>query len=368
MTYSPRSKSNRIGMTVTVFVYLYSGYVLYCPFYGGENALLEYIVTSLFTLAAALVSSSFFSKRKAAGKRHASPYFAVVISVILAVLSSAYIALYTSLLGIFGEDYPAPLAALFFAAVIIAGGVMGAEKGRICVLSFCRMVLLPLVTVAIAGCFAFFTTKSAFLLPSPFASFSDGEFFHLPLSIAYLGLDITFLSVILTDNESGEVRKASVQSVMKGTSLFVLFSGLCTAKNLMLFGEAYASEMISADLAALRLVPMFDLAEIAVVIRSPVRSRCSRTPALRSSHLKTLSATAILQEPQSTRFSLFRLQSAPYYSFLHRAKTLFQPPLFPFLRQYAPLFALRSAQSPKIAKTIPDSTPQNDGFCRDANI
>ena len=268
MTYSPRSKSNRIGMTVTVFVYLYSGYVLYCPFYGGENALLEYIVTSLFTLAAALVSSSFFSKRKAAGKRHASPYFAVVISVILAVLSSAYIALYTSLLGIFGEDYPTPLAALFFAAVIIAGGVMGAEKGRICVLSFCRMVLLPLVTVAIAGCFAFFTTKSAFLLPSPFASFSDGEFFHLPLSIAYLSLDITFLSAILTDNESGEVRKASVQSVMKGTSLFVLFSGLCTAKNLMLFGEAYASEMISADLAALRLVPMFDLAEIAVVVNT----------------------------------------------------------------------------------------------------
>ena len=263
---------NRLNNTVTysiaVFAFLYSGTVVYCPFYMSGSAVINYAVTSAVCLIYSYAAAKYFSSRSFLPPKGPAGLFSVTLSGCVCVVGAALAAEYVKTLAGFAENYARAFTVFSAAAAILFLGVYGASRGRICVNGLALLVFWLFVGWTVAGFFGFFSVKDVVTIESPFSRLTDTDIVSLLKNTAYVCLDVTLLAVVLTDGESMAVRKIVPKSFFYGAGAFVLLTGFNLFKNLLMFGEDFSASMNNPDLTAIRLVPLFDLPEASVIVNT----------------------------------------------------------------------------------------------------
>ncbi len=261
-------KNGRIWYTAAVFAYLYAGNVVRAPYYDSKNPVLSFFFTSLAVLFLSFGIARYFACHTAVSSRYGARLFAGVAAVLSCVYCGSLIEKYSASLAGFSPEYGTLFAILGVAAVIIWTCVYGASHGRVCVIGFAMLTFWLFAVWTAASFFAFFSTSPVLPLESPFGA---GRVVDIPSilgEMAYVLLDMVFLAVVLSDNETDKVKSTVPRAFVCGSVLFVIVSGANLFKNLLLFGEELAVAAKSPDLAAFRLVPLFDLPEMSVVVDS----------------------------------------------------------------------------------------------------
>lgn len=261
-----QKKNQLVSYSIAVFAFLYAGSVVRAPFYGTGSPILAYLVTGAAVMVYAYAAGAFFAGRTDLGRRGPAGVLAVTVTVLVCVAAGALTEEYIQRLGGFAVEYGKPFVLFCAAAGMLGCGVYAAFRARVCVTGLARLVFWMFGLWTAAGFFAFFTLKGAVMPDSPFADFSGVKWGALIGETAYVCLDLTLLAVVLTDRESPTVRQITPRAFLYGSFGFVLLSGLNLFKNLVLFGEEDAAAAANPDLAAIRLVPLFDLPEMSVFV------------------------------------------------------------------------------------------------------
>lgn len=257
-----------ISYSIFVFTFLFSGNVIYSPFYDTENAVASFILTSIIVLAYTAFTGKFFSKRVCIQRKNAGGFFAFAILLTMVVPIGSLVCDYVKTLGTFADYYAKAFTVCFAAFSVIFCAVYGANKGRICVIGFATLIFPLLAVWTVAGLLAFFTTKNVVFPDMPFANITKIQWLDFVKNAAYVCLDITFAAVVLSNNQSEQTRKIIPHSMNSGAFAYVIFGGINLLKNILLFGSDFAKHINNPDLAAIRLIPMFDLPEISVMVNT----------------------------------------------------------------------------------------------------
>lgn len=260
-----QSKNRSISYKIYVFAFIYSGIIIYSPYYAGGNPAFNFLFSSGAAILYTFVLKRLFFVATAKKMNSASRVVCLPITFLAIISGFFVIGKYVVALSGFADYYAKPAVVLFAVVSIIACSVLCAKKGKVCVLGFAGLVFSFFVLWTLCGFFAFFTTKHVVL---PDKSFFDiyGVIDYAVKSSVCICLDITFAwAVLYTGKEEKHVISGSL---LKGTFWFVLLSGINLIKNILLFGKEFALGIDNPDLASLRLVPMFDLPEISVVVNT----------------------------------------------------------------------------------------------------
>lgn len=260
-----QKKNNLAAYSIAVFSFLYSGTVLYSPFYASGSAVLHYLVTGAAILVYSYAAARYFAARRGIGTRGPAGIFGVTVAFLTAVAAGSLVAEYVRALGGFAEEYGSLFTVVFAAGALLVCSIYGALRGRICVSGVACLAVWLFVVWTAAGFFAFFSVKRIVPLGAPFAHFLQTDVLALVKNTARVCLDITLLAVVLTDNESESVRALAPKAFLYGALGYVLLGGFNVFKNLLLFGEELCARLNNPDLAAIRLAPLFDLPEISVI-------------------------------------------------------------------------------------------------------
>lgn len=263
-----QKNNNFLMYLITVFAFLYSGTVIYSPFYASGNAVLSFVLTSVITLAYTAFVSGYFAKRNGLKLKLQAKFFAVAVSVLAIVPMGALAADYVRTLATFADYYATAFVSVFSAAAAILIAVYCASREKSSVMGFATLVFWVFVLWTLAGIFAFMTTKNIVPLQAPFSNIAQTDWFVFVKNAVYVCIDITLLTAALCNNESDAVRKTAPRAINRGAAAFVLLSGVNIFKNLLLFGDDFASRLNNPDLAAIRLIPMVDLPEISVIVNT----------------------------------------------------------------------------------------------------
>ncbi len=268
MIKAMQKKNNSLMYSITVFAFLYSGTVIYSPFYASGNAVLSFVLTSVITLAYTAFASRYFARRNGLKLKLQAKFFAVAVSVLAIVPMGALAADYTRTLATFADYYATAFVSVFSAAAVILIAVYCASREKSSVMGLATLVFSVLVLWTLAGLFAFMTTKNIVPLQPPFSKIAQTDWFVFVKNAVYVCIDITLLTAVLCNNEQDAVRKTAPRAINRGAAAFVILSGINTFKNLLLFGDDFASRLDNPDLAAIRLIPMVDLPEMSVIVNT----------------------------------------------------------------------------------------------------
>lgn len=263
-----KKKNTVLVYTLFVFSFLYSGTVISCPFYMLGEPVMSYLITSAFLGVYTFAAVKYFSVRRYVGRKKGGIYFAVLMAVLAVVPASLTACLYADSFGVFADYYAEPFTKYFALAALIFCSVYGAFKGRAAVSGFAGLAVPLLIMWTAAGFFAFFTTKQIVPLENPLKNLSDISVLNMLKGIGYFCFDITFISVMLPYKGDKEVASAASKGILYGVEGYILIAGINLLRNLFLFGEDFALSIPNPDLAAIRLIPMFDLPEISIVVNT----------------------------------------------------------------------------------------------------
>lgn len=265
-----KTQKNNVFLSYTffVFAFLFSGNVIYCPYYDTGKPIANFVITSFVLLIYTAFTGKFFSVRKNILRKNSAIFFALIIFVLLLVPIGSLTCDYVRTLGTFADYYAKAFTAVFSAAAVIFCAVYGANKGRICVTGFGTLVFWLLAVWTAAGFLAFFSEKNIVIPHSPFTNISKSDWIAFIKNTAYICLDITLVAVVLSNNESERTRAIVPKSMNTGAFAFVIFSGINLFKNVLLFGSDFAEHIKNPDLTAIRLIPMFELPEISVIVNT----------------------------------------------------------------------------------------------------
>ena len=255
------NKNRSISYSIYVFAFIYSGIIIYSPYYSAGNPVFNFVASSISGILYAFILTRLFT-----GGRTFLIKAICLWSAIFSVISSVFVVSeYVKELAGFADYYAEWAVSLFAVMSIITCSVLCVRKGKVGAFAFAELVFPLFVAWTLSGFFAFFATRNVVLLDKSIFAVS-GVVEHAVKSAVYLCFDITFSGAILFAENND---KASVSgSLIKGTVWFVLLSGINLVKNLLLFGKDFALAIKNPDLASLRLVPMFDLPEISVVVNT----------------------------------------------------------------------------------------------------
>lgn len=253
-----------VSYTLVTFAYLYAGTVLRKPFFACGVPVLGFLVSGGAVLAFSYFCGRFFAGHTDRGTRAPSGLLAVFLCMLALIFSASMAMRFIFSLAYFSADYGTLFVIISAGAGCIGCALLCASRGRLSVSGFAFLTAVPFAVWTFFGFFAFFETKKVFPLVSPLKGFTVNGLVPLLAETAYMCLDMVFLAVVLCDRESKETRAVAPRAFFHGAALFVLISGANLFKNLLLFGEKMAAAAASPDLAAIRLVPLFDLPEISV--------------------------------------------------------------------------------------------------------
>lgn len=264
MKKTRKSRNQSVSYALVTFAYLYAGTVLRKPFYASGVPILGFLVCSAAVLAFSYLFARYFAGHNDRGTRAPSGILAASVCVCAVIFGASMIVRFLLSLSYFSADYGTPFVVICAGAGCIGCALFCASRGRLNVSGFAFLTAIPFAIWTFAGFFAFFETKRAFPIHAPLEGLTASGLVPLLAETAYICLDIVFLAVVLCDKESDETRKIAPRAFFHGAVMFVLASGATLFKNLLLFGERLASAAANPDLAAIRLMPLFDLPEISV--------------------------------------------------------------------------------------------------------
>ena len=255
-------------VSVLTFSFLFSGNILFGLYYSSENPVVCYIFASLFLVIFTFIVAKWFCNRKNISQR---PY-AVFVSVtagMFALFPAAYtLFVYAKSLGTFADYYSSAFVTVFAVLVVIISGICAAKKGEMAVYGYARMTVLLMLVWILAGLFGFVHTKNIVVTKSPFTNILMADWSEIIKNILLISLDMVFLLVIFTDNQEGDEKNKIPVRMLYGVLSYVFVSGINMFKNLFMFGTDFLTQLDNPDLAAIRLIPMFELPEISVIVNT----------------------------------------------------------------------------------------------------
>lgn len=260
-------KKIRFGtVSVLTLAFLFAGNILYGIYPSSGNPVLSYICISVFLpVITFIVSSYFLSGKNISRKRHSS-FLAVLFCVFTVIPLSYTVSVYTSALGSFAKYYSSAQVVVFAVVSVVISGICTAQKGVTAVMGLARMSVWFMIVWIFAGWLGFAHTKNIVSPLSPFRLLDDTDFVDIAIKGIISAVDIVLLFVVLTDNRNLDEKKHILPQIMSGVWLYIAVSGVNMLKNLLLFGSDFLGRLDNPDLAAIRLIPMFELPEISVVV------------------------------------------------------------------------------------------------------
>ena len=257
-----RSASMTAGMTV--FSVLYASTVIGTPLYRNGHTLFRFLVTAAVLLVYAPLCFRFFTARETCPKKGVTRVASVVFAAAAVCVGACSAARFASPLGTFAPYYGTWQVRLAAGLLVVLIALYAAYHGRYAVTGFASVIawVFPLWTGM--GLFAFLATKTA-VLPSPPLAGADRKLLADALTETLpLLADVTAAALLLTAN--GTMSKKNVHFADGGVIAFLVLGAVNVLKNLLLLGEAFAAKTNVPNLAAIRLVPLLELPELAVIV------------------------------------------------------------------------------------------------------
>ena len=250
------------------FSFLFSGNILFNLYYSSGNPIACYIISSVFLLSFAFAFAVIFRQSKNKCGKILKKVVYYILSVAAAGFLSFSVYTYTASLGSFADYYGEMHVVLFSAVSVLAAGFCGAKKDRNSVIGFACMTVFLMIVWTFAGMLGFFYTKN--IVPVKMLNFnlSVGNVMEIMKTTVILSADIIFLLAV--SEKCGNVSKENniKSNVVYGVMLYIVLCGINLLKNVLMFGEEFLSGLENPDLAAIRLVPMFELPEISVIVNT----------------------------------------------------------------------------------------------------
>lgn len=263
-----KNKTLKSRAAVLAFTFLFSENILYNLFYSGRNPIISFLVISVALMIFTKMICMYFQNRERIKGIRTARFFAISTGIFMIVPFCCTVQAYVKTLGVFSSYY-ATIPAVVFAAVSAAFlGIYCACKGEKSVYGFARMIFAVSVVWVLSGAFGLLFTKKFVPLSLSFGNFSDTNWLETLKSMALITFDTVFMVITLTDNRLKSERKELCSGICIGTYVFVAVSGINLLKNLFIFGADFAKRLDSPDLAAIQLIPMFELPELGVIVNT----------------------------------------------------------------------------------------------------
>lgn len=259
------TKTKSTSVSFLTFIYLLSGSVLYGGFYRCGNPIICFALGSLLLAVYAGFTGRFFAKRTNGGNSLFSKVFGIVLCILLSVLCGFAVNAYSSGLGDFAEYYGKGFVEFFAAGAVLFFGMYLAGKGKTSVFGFARISAGLLAFLTLIGVLGFFYTKSAAAPDFSPKSLGKIDFWNILQNCAVLYSGIPAVYAVSADNAHNSEKTGTAYAVLKGVWAYIAVGGANVIKNVLLFGEDFVSAIENPDLAAIRLIPMFELPEISVI-------------------------------------------------------------------------------------------------------
>ena len=249
---------------VLTFLFLFSGSIIFNLYYTSGNPIVCFLVTSAVLLAVAVFLETISKIRKS---KSFPRFFRVIFTVIAFVCLYFNVLTYADSLGTFA-DYYARLSVLVFAGFsVVASGYFAAKQGNNALTGFASMTAVAMISWTFAGFLGFFHTRR--LVPVEFSSLNitSDNIVEIIKAVLFTVADIV-LVFFAVENGDGSKNENKAVGMMKGVISFALLCGINVGKNVFMFGSDFLSGLENPDLAAIRLIPMFELPEISVIVNT----------------------------------------------------------------------------------------------------
>lgn len=254
--------------SVLTLAFLFSGNIIYGLYPSSGNPILSYICISLFLLLLTFLTAKYFVSAKYALQNKKCRFLAVFEGIVVLLPLSYMLSVYADTLGSFAKYYASVQVLVFAVIFTTISGICIARRGTLAVLGFARMTVWFMIAWIFAGWLGFAHTKNIVIPASPFGPAVKTDIIDIIKNTVIGAVDIVLLVFVLTDNKSDKEKKCILPQVLSGVWLYIAVSGINMLKNLLLFGADFLERLDNPDLAAIRLIPMFELPEISVVVNT----------------------------------------------------------------------------------------------------
>lgn len=261
-------KGGRIGTTaVLTLSLLLSGDILFGLYYRNGSPILGYVCCSAILVVMVVPVAKFFTAGKKTPGKFRSRLLAVLLGVFLLIPFAYTVSVYARKLGSFARYYSHVQVVVFAVLFAVMAGIITAKKGEVSVSGFARLTAWTLLIWLMAGLLGFAHTKNVVVQYPLYAIDKSGVLGMLKNSVLQIS-DVVFVLAVVTDNKSASEKKRASSQVVWGTVIYIAVSGLNMLKNTLMFGGEFVSLLDNPDLAAARLIPMFELPEVGVIVNS----------------------------------------------------------------------------------------------------
>lgn len=247
------------------FACLFSGTVLHGGYYASGNAVVGFCAVSVTLVLFAEIVGNIAEKGRLFSKTTLGKATSLIFCVIAIAFGGFWLREYLSSLGTFGDYYASGFVTVFTAISVVFFGVYCGFKGKKAITGFARMMSGLLVVCTLVGVLGFLHTKKIIPPDSPQRRLAETDFLSVAWICTAVCFDVIPIFAVLRRNGTACERTELVKSVKRGVFVFLIADGINMMKNILLFGEEFASSLNNPDLAATRLIPSFEMPEISVI-------------------------------------------------------------------------------------------------------
>ncbi len=250
----------------TAFSFLYAGTVLGSPLYTGGHTVVRFAADAAAILAYTPFCMRYFECRTESADKGALPFVAVAFSFFCGGMQAVYLSQFVRSLGDFSPYYARLPVCLFAVLACIGCALYGVFRGKNAVFGLTTAACGALLLWTAAGWLGFLTTGRIAYPSPPFAGITPDEWAGIAAEALMPCAEITVLCRALYAETPPDKRSTLRRYVYRGTAAGVLLAGVNVSGNLLLLGDALCRMTDNPDLAAVRLVPMFDLPEVSILV------------------------------------------------------------------------------------------------------
>jgi len=254
--------------SVLTFAFLFSQSIIHNLYFHSGNAILSWLVSSAFLVMYVYGTSRWMLCRKSISQRSYSKFFAVFTALLMLPSAAFTVSEYVISLGTFADYYKTVHVALFALANTVCAAFIMSASGKDSVGGFAVMTAAFSALWVLVGFFGFLHTKNAVVPNSITANIANTDFADIAKNAVLITFDTFLLQFVFFNSAADGNKKILPKQILSGTVAFVCVSGVNMLKNLFMFGDEFIGGVNNPNLAAIRLIPLFELPEISVIVNA----------------------------------------------------------------------------------------------------
>lgn len=254
--------------SVLTFAFLFSQSIILNLHFRSGNAVLSWIISSVILVLYTAAVSGWLSSRKNISQKAYSKFFAVFTALLMLPSAALTVSEYVISLGTFADYYKTLHVTVFALVITVCAAFIMSASGKDAVSGFAVMTAALSVLWIFMGFLGFIHTKNAVIPDSVTKNFANTDFADIAKNTVLITLDTFLLQSVFFDSADAAEKKSLPKQILSGTVAFASVNGINMLKNLLLFGDEFIREVNNPNLAAIRLIPMFELPEISVIVNT----------------------------------------------------------------------------------------------------